>query len=206
MTAETDAPAPLSPYHSGMLTLLTKLADAAIQENVWDEDPPALWCVDYTRSAIGDTSLAAASLAAWEMPLRRQVWDGFDPVEVLRLLAEHLEPVMRQRRDHGLGAARRVDAVALCGEAWTLDVPADATEDQIEQAQLFARARGEADHPWGVEAKTVMAVGADGWRYHINRHRKSGEGPAIAIPPGGGIGGRYPVVLAALLAAMRARP
>jgi hypothetical protein len=204
---EIETEQPLSDYHAGMLTLLTKLADAAIEENIWDDMPPALWCVDYHRSAFGDdVLLAAASLSAWEMPLRREVWQGVDGVEVLNLLTEHLEPVMRERRADGLAASRRIDAVALVGEAWTLRYPDDATAEQREAAQIFSRSRGTADHPWAVEAKTVMAVSADGWRYNIIRARGSGDGQEFAEPPGGALVGRYPIALEALLAAMRARP
>lgn len=201
-TTETDTE-PLSRYHAGMLTLLTKLAEVAHQAGRWDEDPPALWCIDHTPAG------ANGALTAWEMPLQDSLWySGGAPVEVLGRLTEHLTPVMQQRRDDGLGARRRVDAIALIGEAWTLAYPADATDEDIEQALTFARVRGEADHPWGVEAKTVIAVGADGWRYNVIRHRgKTGEGPAFAEPPGpDGITGTYPDALEALLAAMRARP
>lgn len=203
---ETETEQPLSDYHTGMLTMLGKLTDAAIEEDIWDEEPPALWCVDYRRSAFGgDIPLAAASLTAWPMQLKREVWEQRDGAEVLEALAERLAPVMQERRDDGLASARRVDAVALLGETWTLKYPDDATEDQREAADLFANQRGVADHPWAVEVKTVIAVAADGWRYNVIRARGSGDGQDFAEPPGGMVG-RYPDALEALLAAMRARP
>lgn len=202
MTDFTDVhtdKAPLSRYHTGMLRLLSEMADGEIRRNVWDEDPPAVWFVARSKTALGHPSLAAS-----ELPLMPEIWDGRNAAVVLTALAEHLAPAMRRPRS---GPPRRpIDAVAFCGESWTLAYPDDATEAQIEQAYLFAEARGIPDHPWGVEAKSVMAVSADGWRYSVVRRRTTGDGPAFAEPPGGGITGRYPDALANLLAALRARP
>lgn len=189
----------LSRYHSGMLTLLAKMADASIKRDVWDTEPPELWCVDRTTSTLG---VRLPSLAAREMPLNPQVWEGRHSAEVMHLLAERLGPIMRASGS----LVRRPTALAFLGESWTLKYPDDATDEQVEQAQLFARARGVADHPWAVESKSVMAVSADGWRYSVVRRRVTHDGPAYAEPPDGGITGRYPVALDALLAAMRARP
>lgn len=204
VTGHTDH-APLSRYHSGVLTLLERIADAAIGRGVWDDEPPALWCIDRMVPTLG---VPLSALTAQEMPLSPQVWENMHGAEVLTLLAERLAPAMRERRGvvEAAGAVprRSIDGVALCGEGWTLAPPDDATEEQIEQAVLFARARGEADHPWGVEAKTVLAVTTDGWCYRVFRHRPTGEGPAFAEPPDGGITGRYPQALTAFLAAMRA--
>lgn len=196
VTGHTDD-APLSRYHWGMLRLVEKIADAAITRGVWDEDPPAVWCVVRSR-----TTLGLPSLAAHEMPLDEQVWGthGGDGAQTIAHIAEHLAPAMRQRRK----PAREVDAVAFCGEGWTLRYPDDVTDEQVEQAALFAQVRGTADHPWAVEAKAVTAVGADGWCYNVTRHRDTGAGSALAEPPDGGFTGRYPEALAALLAAMRA--
>lgn len=192
--AETDR------YHAGMLKLVCGIADGEIQRNVWDTDPPAVWIVEHSRTARGNPSLAAS-----ELPLIPEIWEDRHGSEVLDALAEHLAPVMRRPRS-GAPARRPIDALAFVGESWTLAFPDDATAEQREQAVLFAQARGVADHPWGVEAKSVIAVSADGWCYSAVRRRPDGDGPALAEPPGGGITGRYPSALGNLLAALRARP
>lgn len=195
----TDKP-PLSRYHAGMLKLVSGIADGEIKRNVWDTDPPAVWFVERSKTALGHPSLAAS-----ELPLIPEIWEDRHGSEVLEALAEHLAPIMRRPRS-GAPARRPIDAVVFVGESWTLHYPDDATAEQVEQAHLFAEARGIADHPWGVEAKSVIAVGADGWCYNAVRRRPTGDGPAFAEPPGGGIAGRYPSALANLLAALRARP
>lgn len=186
----------LSPYHAAMLEVLTRIADGEIARDVWDEDPPTVWGIDKAHS----------SLTAWEMPLVDQVWDGRDGVDVVTGLAEYLRATI-QAAETGLdsGVRRRVCGVALSTDSWVLDIPEDATAAEREAATEFTARRGVADHPWGAEAKSVIGVSADGWRYTVSRFRKTGTGPVWARDRArdGGMGGRYPEALDTLLSAMR---
>jgi hypothetical protein len=100
---------------------------------------------------------------------------------------------------------RRVCAVALAAEEWVLNFPPDASVAERQEAAEFSQRRGVADHPWGVEAKTVTAVSTDGWRYSVVRHRTTGDGPTFAEPADGGIASRYSDALDQLLLALRPR-
>lgn len=193
----TDAPS-LSAFHSTMLEMLKRIVDAEITRDVWDEDPPTLWCIARTSTPLG-----APALKAFPMPLAAEIWQGMHGADVVTTLAEHLNPHLQDRPGVLAAAQRRLQAVAVCAEAWTLAIPAEATRAERAEAMEFGVRVGVADHPWGMEAKTIMAVSSDGWRYHVERRRKTGDGPATAEPPRGGLSGRYPDALDHLLTSMR---
>lgn len=189
---------PVTPFHEAMLEVLTRIADGEASRNVWNEDPPIVWGIDKTLSPLG-----MASLTAWEMPLVDEVWIHRDTAQVIARLAESLGRAM-EAAETGLDSARRrVCAVALSAEAWVLDIPEEASMAEREAARRFAARLGVADHPWGAEAKSVIGVSADGWRYTVSRLRRTGDGPSWAEPPDGGVSGRYVEALDTLLAAMR---
>lgn len=189
----------MSAFHSAMLEVVTRIVDGDIARDVWNEDPPALWGIDNRRSPLGLHS----SLTAWEMPLAPQVWQERHGAQVVATLAGYIDRGMRKEGAPPAGARRHVCGVALSAEAWVLDFPAEASQEERLAAQEFAAQRGVADHPWGVEAKNVIAVSLDGWRFNVTRHRNTGDGPALAEPPEGGMGGSYPEALDLLLVAMR---
>lgn len=188
----------LSPFHSAMLEVVTRIVDQDMATGVWDENPPTLWGIDNRRSALG-----MHSLTAWEMPLVPEVWHDRHGADVLANLAGYIGRAMAQGGAPPASSRRRVCGVALCAEAWALDFPPEATQAERLAAQEFAAQRGVADHPWGVEAKNAVAVSWDGWRFNVSRHRNTGDGSAYAEPPDGDMGGTYPEALDTLLVAMR---
>jgi hypothetical protein len=191
----TAAPVVTPREHDDIAALVSGLSAMMFSTNTWDEDPPQLWSVinDGAPDAFGRVALMPVRI-----PVPDEAWTIERPPGVVRATALALH--------HGNPPPPSIDvrAVVLGTECWTLDIPPDATEEQKAEAWQFAGDRRTADHPWAVEAKNAMAVGADGWSYNSVRLRGSGRELVHQTGPEGlSISGAIPAALALLLLVLR---